>query len=200
MTAARSTPGISEQASLESACGSIGSTAPGAYTLVARRARLAVERRALGHVRGDVGDVHPHADRTGSAVAGATAVARSPRSPLADAVALGVDGSAEIASSKSRALAGSIVNVGSARRSRRSPGSRLTRSPAARGFALERGVEAAREAAVEQQRLDHVARDVGAPERAHDARAGAARGALHEHEVAGGDAHPPARRSARARA
>ncbi len=63
VTAARSLPGSSEQASLESASGSIGSTAPGTYTLVARSLRLDVQRRALAHVCAHVGDVHPHRDR-----------------------------------------------------------------------------------------------------------------------------------------
>ncbi len=108
-------------------------------------------------------------------------------------------GSAEIASSKSRALTGSMVKVGSSRRSRRSPGAHLTRSAAAARLALERRVEAAREAAVEQQPLDHVAGDVGAPEHAHDACAGAAgaRGAVHEHQLAGGDLEPAAAAGAR---
>ena len=99
VTASRSAPGISEQASLESACGSIGSTAPG--HVHARRApapRLAVERAALAHVGADVGDVHPDPAR---------AVRRAPR-PRSRRRSRGRS-------------AGSIVKVGSARRSRRSP-------------------------------------------------------------------------------
>src|ERR1700733_10421153 len=56
-------------------------------------------------------------------------------------------------------------------------------------FSFERGVEAAREAAIEHQRLDHVPRNVGPPEDAQHARPGtaAASSAEHEHELAGGD-------------
>jgi hypothetical protein len=67
--------------------------------------------------------------------------------------------SAEIASSKSRALTGSIVNVGRSRRSRRpawtAPVSRRAR------LALDGGVEGAPQSAIEHQRLDHVAGHVG---------------------------------------
>ena len=80
---------------------------------------------------------------------------------------------AEIASSKSRALAGSIVNVGSERRSRRRrrPGAVLDRERP-RGhvarLVLDRGIEAPAQPAVDHQRLDHVARDVRAAEPARD--------------------------------
>ncbi len=63
VTARRSAPGTSEQASVESACGSIGSTAPGTYTLVARRRASRSKQRVGGHVGRDVGDMHPHAHR-----------------------------------------------------------------------------------------------------------------------------------------
>ena len=43
--------------------GSIGSTAPGTYTLVARRNASPSSADARAHVRGHVGDVDPHADR-----------------------------------------------------------------------------------------------------------------------------------------
>ena len=135
-------------------------------------ARLAIQRRALRHVRGDVGDVHPHADRPRRAlpvVAGAAAAAAG-AAPAVAVDRLGGDG---------------VVEVACAARVDRERGQLAQVSPLAGGapdalaggarFALERGVEAAREAAVEQQRLDHVAGDVRAPELAHDARAGAAR-------------------------
>ena len=82
---------------------------------------LAVQRAALGDVGADVGDVHPDP------------VQRRPPTV-----------SAEIASSKSRALAGSIVKVASERRSRRSPGDREAaprrrRAPPARAPAETRG-------------------------------------------------------------
>ena len=77
--------------------------------------------------------------------------------------------SAEIASSKSRAVGGSIVKVGRAAQVaaravvavRRVLGG-LARRP------LDGGVEAPPQPAVEHQRLDHVARDVRPPEPPHD--------------------------------
>ncbi len=83
----------------------------------ARRApaRLDVDRRALRHVRADVGDVHPHA--------------RSGRRSCA---------SAEIASSKSRALSGSIVKVVSPVRSRLEDRSPRTSRPLSRAFSAAR--------------------------------------------------------------
>ncbi len=108
VTAARSTPGISEHASLDSECGSIGSTAPGTYTLVARRRAS----RSIG-------------EPSGTCAATSAMCTHTRAAPPSIA-------SAEIASSKSRALAGSMVNVGSARRSRRSYLAWRTRSPAAR--------------------------------------------------------------------
>ena len=94
--------------------------------------------------------------------------------------------SAEIASSKSRAVGGSIVNVGSCVRSRRGPASAVRRllGGGARG-ALDGGVEAAPQPAVEHQRLEHVARVVGAPEPPRDLAVAAARARRRdEHEVA----------------
>ncbi len=73
----------------------------------------------------------------------------------------------EIASSKSFAVAGSIVKVVSSRRSRR-PSTSIGARIACR--ALDGRVEAALEAAVEHQRLEHVGGDVGAAEPAHDLR------------------------------
>ncbi len=96
--------------------GSIGSTAPGTYTLVARRRASRSTSEPSGTWARDVGDVHPHPRR-------------APRRAS----------SAEIASSKSRALAGSIVNVASPRRSRRCRLARARpRSPAASRLALDR--------------------------------------------------------------
>ena len=92
--------------------------------------------------------------------------------------------SALIASSKSRAVGGSIVNVG---RSRRSVRGDLDRRPLGGGprLALDQRVEAAAQPAVEHQRLEHVARHVGAPEPAqHAAVPGARPARRHEHEVA----------------
>ena len=75
------------------------------------------------------------------------------------AVALGR--SAEIASSKSRARAGSIVNVGSERRSRRPPlAPTSTDSADLVRLVLDRGVERAPQPAIDHQRLDHVPRHV----------------------------------------
>ena len=95
VTASFSSPGRSDEARLESASGSIGSTAPGTYTLVAAAHGLALERATGAQVGGHVGDVHPHARC-------------APFSRRA-----------EMASSKSWASSGSIVNVGSAVRSTR---------------------------------------------------------------------------------
>ena len=76
--------------------------------------------------------------------------------------------SAEIASSKSRALAGSIVKVASDVRSRRAEESGRAAAPAASPLDVRR--KAALVAAVEQQRVDHVARDVRPAQRADDLR------------------------------
>ena len=124
---------MSEQASLESACGSIGSTAPGAYTLV-ERLRAS---RSSGEPSGTCAATSAMCTqiRIPPASAPAPPSTPAPRSlppPWPPPAAPASIGSAEMASSKSRALIGSIVNVGSSRRSRRSPGARLTRSPAAR--------------------------------------------------------------------
>ena len=93
--------------------------------------------------------------------------------------------SALIASSKSRAVGGSIVNVGRSRRSRRAHVVRRTVRSRAR-LALDQRIEAAAQPAIEHQRLEHVARDVRPPDPAHDAAVAGARAVRrHEHEVAG---------------
>ena len=92
--------------------------------------------------------------------------------------------SAEIASSKSRALAGSIVKVGSSRRSRRRCPRRPTACAADAGLVLDGRIERAAQAAVEHQRLDHVARDLRTPEQTHDSRRRPARAEPHQREVA----------------
>ena len=95
--------------------------------------------------------------------------------------------SAEIASSKSRAVGGSIVKVGEV--AQVAPRARVAVRRALGGvarLALDRGVEAPAQPAVEHQRLEHVARDVRAPEPPHDlAVARRASRSAHEHEVAG---------------
>ena len=103
-------------------------------------------------MRGDVGDVDPDAD--------------SPPSSR----------SALIASSKSRAVGGSIVNVGSvAQVAARTSSTRGALRRVAR-LALDQRVEAAPQPAVEHQRLEHVARDVRAADpRAPPAAVAAAR-------------------------
>ena len=108
---------------------------------------LAVDRRARAHVGRDVGDVDPDAP---------AARRRAPRH--------------EIASSKSRAVTGSIVNVASSRQvaARRRRAARPPPPPPARPRR-----ERAAQAAVEHQRLDHVAGDVRTPEHARDLRAAA---------------------------
>ena len=135
---------------MESASGSIGSTAPGTYTLVARRraSRSSAESSAT------------YAD-TSAMWTQTRTLASSSRS-------------AEIASSKSRAVTGSIVNVTRSRRSRRGavaagPGGSRPASRASRASRLHERVERPPQPAVEHQPLDHVARDVGAAEHAHDA-------------------------------
>ena len=70
----------------------------------------------------------------------------------------------EIASSKSRAVTGSMVKVASAREV--APGD--VGRPRVLGGALDPRRERAPQAAIEHQRLDDVARDVGAPEHARD--------------------------------
>ena len=94
--------------------------------------------------------------------------------------------SAEIASSKSRAVGGSIVKVGRSREvaARARVAVRRLLGGVARG-ALDGGVEAAAQPAVEHQRLEHVARVVGPPEPPRDLAVAAARARRgHEHEVA----------------
>ena len=67
--------------------------------------------------------------------------------------------SAEIASSKSRAVGGSIVKVGRSRRSRRGPASACGgRSAASRASRSTAGSKRRAQPAVEHQRLEHVAR------------------------------------------
>ena len=94
VTASLSSPGRSEHASFESTSGSIGSTAPGTYTLVPR---LTASRSSRPPGRT-------------YAVTSAMWTQTRTRSPSRRA---------EIASSKSRASSGSIVNVGRSRRSTR---------------------------------------------------------------------------------
>ena len=95
--------------------------------------------------------------------------------------------SAEIASSKSRAVTGSIVNVGSdAQIAARLAGARDALDRLA-GLALELRAEAATQAAIEHQALEHVARDARAPEDPQHAGRGA-RTERDEHEVAGSGA------------
>src|SRR5262249_23063340 len=55
-SAARSSPGLSEQRSLEMRSGSIGTTRSGKIDRMAAQERLAVERGAGPYVVGDVGD------------------------------------------------------------------------------------------------------------------------------------------------
>ena len=75
-------------------------------------------------------------------------------------------GVAEIASSKSLASSGSIVNVGRSVRSTRASAA-YGSSVAASASAVGRAAVAAVEAAIEHQALHHVAGAVGAPEHAH---------------------------------
>ena len=94
--------------------------------------------------------------------------------------------SALIASSKSRALAGSIVNVGRSRRSRRSRSSACGCCDASAAARSTPGGKRRCEAAVEHQRLDHDARVVGLAEHARDLRAPTAAAALAQlDEIAG---------------
>ncbi len=80
-----------------------------------------------------------------------------------------VVGSAEIASSKSRAVTGSIVNVGSSARSRR-PSACTSPLGGVTGRAPDGRIEAAVETAVEHQRRDHVAGHVRTAEPAQHPR------------------------------
>ena len=167
MTAARSAPGDERAGVARERCGQHRLDRAGHVHARRAPARLAVQRRALGHVRGDVGDVHPHA-RPASAPA---------------------SGSAEIASSKSRALTGSIVNVARSRRSRRSPGARATRFAGRARLALERRRRSrARGRGRASAPRSRRGRRPGDRARARRARrTTAARGAVHEHELAVGD-------------
>ena len=96
VTVRRSSPGTSEHARLDSASGSIGSTSPGTYTEFARR-NASRSSADPGRTNAETSAMWTHTRIT-------------PPS----------NSSAEIASSKSLAPGGSIVNVVSARRSRRS--------------------------------------------------------------------------------
>ena len=140
VTAIRSCPGTSEHARFDSASGSIGSTSPGTYTEFARR----------NASRSSADPAGTNADT--SAMCTHTRTAPSSSS------------SAEIASSKSRAVGGSIVNVGRSRRSRRP--SRGRRRLAR--LALHQRIEAPPQPALQHQPVEHVAGDVGAPDPAHD--------------------------------
>ena len=82
--------------------------------------------------------------------------------------------SAEIASSKSRAVGGSIVNVTSSRKSDALAGLGLGRRDPR--LALDQRVEAPPQPALEHQRVEHVARDVGPPDPPLDPRAAALAG------------------------
>ena len=116
-----------------------------------RAGRPRGRRRARAHVRADVGDVDPDAP------------ARPRRAPRR-----------EIASSKSWAVAGSIVNVGRSRRSRRARivGARRARR-ASRAARSTPGGNARRSPRSSISASMHVARDVRAPEDAHDLRVAA---------------------------
>src|SRR3954466_6190261 len=115
----------------------------------------------------------------------------------------------EIASSKSRAVTGSMVKVGSWVRSRRATsGGRAafagraapprTGRPGALGGGLDPGRERGPQAAIEHQRLDDVAGDVRAPEHPRDLvapalRVGVQQGQASRARVARAlDRHPPA--------
>ena len=144
----------------------------------ARRApeRLPVDGRAGRHVRGDVGDVHPDADRAALEPLGADRVV---------VVACGRRVDRERRQIAQVAAGGVVAHpLGG--------GTRLT---------LDLRVEAAPQAAVEHQRLEHVARDVRAADPPqHAPVAGARAGRRDQHEVAGAgvrirfrpvDVHPP---------
>ena len=94
--------------------------------------------------------------------------------------------SAEIASSKSRAVVGSIVNVVRPVRSRRATSAVDAVVARLLGRPLDGGIEAPAQAAVEHERLEDVGGDVGAPERADElgVPAGPRLAATDEHEVA----------------
>ena len=100
----------------------------------------------------------------------------------------------EIASSKSRAVTGSMVKVGRSVRSRRA----TSGGRASGGGALDPGRERAPQAAIEHQRLDDVAGDVGAPEHARDLEAPALRVGMQQRQAPGArvaralDGRPPA--------
>ncbi len=121
--------------------------------------RFAVEQRPRRDECRHVGDVHVHADRALGRALGRDRVVEVTRRGRID---------------REGRQPAQVSSLGG-------PASRLT------CLALDGGIEAAREPAIDHQRLDHVARDVGAPEPAHDlGSAAAARGAdRDEHEVAG---------------
>src|SRR3954447_21784815 len=158
VTARRSTPGRSEQTSFDSASGSIGSTPAATATLVPRPegARssgapggLALERRAGADVGGHVGDVHPDAEALVAERLGRDRIVEVARGDRVDREG------------------GEAREVGAGDVAHRRVG-RLARG------ALDAGRERAAQAAVEHERLDDVARDVGPPEDARDLRAPAA--------------------------
>ncbi len=106
-------------------------------------ARLAIEQRALSHIRADVGDVHPHAH---------AAVAQRLRG----------DGIVEVAR-------GGGVDRDGGQAAQVAPdllASRLLGDHA--GLPLHRGIELARQPAVEHHRLDHVTSDIRPSQHTHN--------------------------------
>ena len=123
--------------------------------------RLAVDRRAGRHVRGDVGDVDPDPHDAAVEPLGADRVVEVARGRRVDRERR------QVAQVAPRGVVADLLG----RRAR---------------LALDERVEAAPQAAVEHQRLEHVARDVGpADAREHPAVAGARPARRDEHEVAG---------------
>ena len=159
VTAGRSAPGRSEQASLERACGQHRLDRSGDVDAGGPPERLAVEQRALRDVGSDVRDVYPHPGPPRRGLLGGDRVVVVARTR-------GVDGEGrELA--QVPALAGLAADP-------------LRGLP---GLALQRGIETAPEAPVEHQPLDHVRGDVWATEDADDLWALSAAPALNEHEV-----------------
>ena len=162
VTASRSSPGRRLQTSLERTSGSIGSTAPGTYTLQPRRKASASSGSAGPHVGAHVGDVDPEAHEISLPLRryGVVEVAR----------VRWVDREG-----------GEIAHVDP----------RLGGRGRARGLLglLHRPARVREpQAAVEHQPLDHVARHVRAPD--HPRHAGAALAGAEQHEIADPGAGP----------
>ena len=150
VTVGRSWPGTSEHASLDSAVGSIGSTAPGHVHARPAPVRLAVDQRSRTHVRRHVGDVNPDSRR---------AVVLGDRRDRVVEVARGNRVDRERRQRTQVAPAGPVQRLAGRVKPRQ-----------VSDLVLDGRVEPAAQSAIDHQRLDHVARHVRATQTAGDRR------------------------------